>query len=224
MRAVLTALLGTAALAAGCGGDSETSATSRGSQATAAEAGATTPATTVDPVADLEEYSGGTVSPVTAAPELGLHTWNGKDVRIGDYRGQAVLVTFVYTNCPDVCPLIVDNLVRVKERLGPDGRRLQIVSVSVDPERDTPQAVKRFLTRHRAHGRVDYLIGSRRQLEGVWARWGIAARVDKANPRLVEHSGVIWGVDPKGRRVTFYPASGFDVADIEGDVRNLLGS
>jgi protein SCO1/2 len=221
---VLTALLGTAALAAGCGGDRETSATSRGSQATAAETGATTPATTVDPVADVEEYSGGTVSPVTAAPELGLHTWNGKDVRIGDYRGQAVLVTFVYTNCPDVCPLIVDNLVRVKERLGPDGRRLRIVSVSVDPERDTPQAVKRFLTRHRAHGRVDYLIGSRRQLEGVWARWGIAARVDKANPRLVEHSGVIWGVDPKGRRVTFYPASGFDVADIEGDVRNLLGS
>jgi protein SCO1/2 len=224
MRAVLTALLGTAALAAGCGGDSETSATSRSSQTTTTETATTTATTTADPVADVEEYSGGTVSPVTAAPELGLHTWNGKDVRIGDYRGQAVLVTFVYTNCPDVCPLIVDNLVRVEERLGPDGKRLQIVLVSVDPERDTPQAVKRFLTRHRAHGRVDYLIGSRRQLEGAWARWGIAAHVDKANPNLVEHSGVIWGVDPKGRRVTFYPASGFDVADIESDVRSLLGS
>jgi len=223
MRAMLTALLGMAVLAAGCGGDTETSATSPSSQATATETGATTPVTTTaDPVADVEEYSGGTVSPVTAAPELGLRTWNGKDVRIGDYRGQAVLVTFVYTNCPDVCPLIVDNLVRVKERLGPDGKRLRIVSVSVDPEGDTPQAVKRFLTRHRAKGRVDYLIGSRRQLEGAWARWGIAARVDKSHPHLIEHSGVIWGIDPRGRRVTFYPASGFDVADIEGDVRNLL--
>ena len=74
-----------------------------------------------------------------------------------------------------------------------------------------------FLAAHRALGRVDYLLGSRRQLEAVWARWGIAAHADPSNPDLVEHSGVIWGVDPQGRRVTFYPASGFDVADLESD-------
>jgi protein SCO1/2 len=211
-------LLGLAAVAAGCGGGGKTAETGT---TTATTGGAATQTLTTD-AAEVAEYSGGTVSPITAAPELGLHTWNGKDVRIGDYRGKAVLVTFVYTSCPDVCPLIVDNLVRVKERLGPDAKRLQIVSVSVDPEGDTPVAVKRFLSAHRAMGRVDYLIGSRRQLEAAWARWGIAARVDKDHPGLVEHSGVIWGVDPKGRRVTFYPASGFDVADIESDVRNLL--
>ena len=216
---VLGMVLGLAAVGAGCGG-SGTSAGTGTATTTPSRADAQT--VTTDAAAEVAEYSGGTVSPITAAPELGLHTWNGKDVRIGDYRGKAVLVTFVYTSCPDVCPLIVDNLVRVMERLGPDAKRLQIVSVSVDPEGDTPAKVKRFLKARRAIGRVDYLIGSRRQLEGAWARWGIAARVDKDHPSLVEHSAVIWGVDPKGRRVTFYPASGFDVADIESDVRNLL--
>jgi protein SCO1/2 len=216
-RALLGMLLGLAAVAAGCGGGTADTDTTTGG------GGATTQTLTTDAAVDVE-YSGGTVSPITAAPELGLRTWNGKPVRIGDYRGKAVLVTFVYTSCPDVCPVIINNLVRVRERLGPDAKRLKIVAVSVDPSGDTPTAVKRFLTARRAMGRVDYLIGSRRQLEAAWARWGIAARVDKDDPHLVEHSGVIWGVDPKGRRVTFYPASGFDVADIEGDVRNLLGS
>ena len=223
MRAMLTVLLGAATIAAGCGGDSGTSATKSSSQATASKTSATTsPTNTTDPVVEVSEYSGGKVSPVIAAPELGLHTWNGKAVRIGDYHGKVVLVTFVYTHCPDICPLIIDNLVRVKERLGPEAKQLQIVAVSVDPKGDTPQAVKRFLTAHRATGRVDYLLGSRPQLEAAWSRWGIDARVDPANPELVEHSGVIWGVDPKGRRVTFYPASGFDVTDIESDVRRLL--
>lgn len=217
-RALLGMLLGLVAVAAGCGGGKTAST---GGATTTADA-STAQTVTTDAAAEVTEYSGGTVSPVTAAPELGLHTWNGKAVRIGDYRGKAVLVTFVYTSCPDVCPIIVDNLVRVKEALGPEGKRLQIVAVSVDPKHDTPANVKRFLSAHRALGRMDYLIGSRRQLEAAWARWGIAARVDPASPELVEHSGVIWGVDPKGRRVTFYPASGFDIAGIESDVRNLL--
>ena len=221
-RALLAVLLGAATVAAGCGGSSGTSTTNRSSQTTATETDAATIPT--DPAADIDQFLGGRVSPVTAAPELGLHTWDGKEVRIGDYRGKAVLVTFVYTHCPDVCPIIIDNLVRVKARLGRDAKRLQIVAVSVDPAGDTPKAVKRFLAAHRALGRVDYLLGSRRQLEAAWARWGVAARADTSNPELVEHSGVIWGVDPHGRRVTFYPASGFDVTDLESDVRNLLAS
>jgi protein SCO1/2 len=167
-------------------------------------------------------FAGGTVSPLKAAPEIGLATWDGRPVRMADYRGDAVLVTFVYTRCPDICPLIVDNLVRVKERLGDDGKRLRIVAVSVDPERDTPEAVKGFLARHRAAGIVDYVVGARPELEKVWARWGIGARVSPDDPALVEHSGTIWGVDPEGRRATFYPAVGFDADDIATDVRVLL--
>ncbi len=213
----ITGLLACIVALSACGGDTPPDDQGPAIVETTANA-SPTPNTTATTAA----YSGGTVSPVKAAPELGLRTWNGRRVTMADYTGKAVLVTFLYVNCPDVCPLIVDNLVRVKDRLGPAGKRLRIVAVSVDPVGDTPAAVKRFLSNHRATADVDYLIGSRDALEAAWARWGIGARADKDNPSLIEHSGVIWGVDRRGRRATFYPASGFDVADIEGDVRLLL--
>lgn len=197
---------------AGCGGGSN-----------AITGGTTGPDTdSTSTQSSSRQFSGGRVDPLVPAPELGLRTWNGKLVHTADYRGKVMLVTFLYTRCPDVCPLITDNLVRVKDRLGPDGKRLAIVAVSVDPGGDHPKAVQAFLRNHRALGKVDYLIGSRTALEATWAKWGIAARVSKDHPELIEHSGVIWGVDTHGRRATFYPASGFDVADIEGDVRLLL--
>jgi protein SCO1/2 len=208
----------TAVLAvAGCGGSSA----QRSEQGPAIVEHSTT-STPPGPAGAEPGYVGGTVKPVSAAPELGLRTWDGRRVTMADYKGKAVLVTFLYVHCPDVCPLIVDNLSRVKDRLGPAGKKLQVVAVSVDPTGDTPAAVKDFLKTHRALKDVDYLVGSQDQLAAAWSRWGIGARVDKKNHVLIEHSAVIWGIDARGRRATFYPATGFDVADIERDVRLLL--
>jgi protein SCO1/2 len=197
----------------GCGGGDTPAPTSGGAAIVDTASGSQTGG---------QVFAGGTVSPVTAAPEIGLSTWDGRPIRMATYRGDAVLVTFVYTKCPDICPLIIDNLVRVKRLLGADGERLRIVAVSVDPKGDTPAAVKRFLALHRARGAVDYVVGSPKELRRVWARWGIGARASPDNPELIEHSGAIWGVDRKGRRVTFYPAVGFDTNDIAKDVRVLL--
>lgn len=197
---------GAAVTVAGCGGSGSAGGT------------AATTATT-----STSAFKGGTVDPVVAAPELGLKTFDGRTVRMADLRGKVALVTFVYANCPDVCPLIIDNLVRVKRGLGPDAKRMRIVAVSVDPAGDTPARIRRFLVAHRALGKVDYLVGSPKQLEAAWARWGILARRSKDNPALIEHSGWVWGVDAQGRRATFYPAVGFDPADIESDVRAMLG-
>jgi protein SCO1/2 len=168
-------------------------------------------------------FAGGEVSPVVAAPQLGLRRWDGKRTRIGDYNGKVVLVTFIYASCPDICPAITDKLIKVKRRLGKDGKNLAIVAVSVDPDRDTPATVQSFLRGHQALGKMDYLIGSQEELQTVWENWGVAARVSPSDPKLIDHSGVIWGVDPKGRRVTFYPATGFGVEEIASDVRVMLG-
>jgi len=202
---------------AGCGGSS-----AQRSEQSSAVAERTPPSTPPGAPGAGPGYLGGTVKPVSAAPELGLRTWDGRRVTMADYTGKAVLVTFLYVHCPDVCPLIVDNLSRVKDRLGPAGKKLRVVAVSVDPAGDTPAAVKDFLITHHALKDIDYLVGSQGQLAAAWSRWGIGARVDKQNHALIEHSGVIWGIDAKGRRATFYPATGFDVADIESDVRLLL--
>ena len=217
MRRLAALGITTVLTVAGCGGSSSP----RSGQSSAVAERIPT-STAPGPAGTEPRYLGGTIKPVVAAPELGLRTWDGRRITMANYKGKAVLVTFLYVHCPDVCPLIVDNLSRVKARLGPAGKKLRIVAVSVDPAGDTPAAVKKFLIAHRVLKDIDYLVGSQDQLAAAWSRWGIGARVDKQNHALVEHSAVIWGIDAKGRRATFYPATGFDAADIERDVRLLL--
>ncbi|MBV8221616.1 MAG: SCO family protein, partial [Solirubrobacterales bacterium] len=107
------------------------------------------------------------------APPLALRNYTGQPVNLSSFRGKAVLVTFVYTHCPDVCPLIVSSLAAAQRQLGAEARHLQIIAVTVDPKNDTPLAVKHFLAARGATGRMDYLIGSYKQLLPIWKAWGI---------------------------------------------------
>ncbi len=154
-----------------------------------------------------------------AQPEfpLQLKNYNGRPVNIKDFQGKAVLVTFLYTRCPDVCPIIVGNLRVALNELGPQAKDVQIIAVSVDPKGDTPATVSKFLDDHQMTGRMDWLIGSRPQLETTWKDWGIAAKVPKNHPEAVEHSAEIFGIDASGTLQTLYPAN-FKPAQIVHDV------
>ena len=79
---------------------------------------------------------------------------------LSQFRGKAVLLTFIYDHCPDVCPLIVSNLHNALVKLGPEASKVQIVAVSVDPKGDTPATVKHFIAVHEMTGKMQYLIGS----------------------------------------------------------------
>jgi protein SCO1 len=168
-------------------------------------------------------FEGGVITPRRAAPPLRLKDVDGKTVDITSYRGEPVLVTFVYANCPDICPLIMENLRRVRDRAGPLGKRMKVIAVSVDPKGDTIPVVREFLQRRRVAGFVDYLIGTRPQLERVWDDWQIAQRVPKSDPELVEHSGLIYGVTSSGQLATAYPV-GFEAAAIVRDLPLLAKS
>lgn len=165
------------------------------------------------------KYSGAAASPSKPAPPLRLRNALGREVDIDQYRGKAVLVTFVYTHCPDVCPLIVGNLRTAQSELGPQAKDLQIIAVSVDPDGDTPVAVARFLSSRLMTARMEYLIGSRSELEKVWSDWGIASRASPrtTDPDFVEHSALIYGISAGGRITTLYPAQ-FKPAQIVHDV------
>lgn len=152
------------------------------------------------------DFAGLTAKPPKPAPPLRLRDYKGQEVNIDQFRGKAVLVTFVYTHCPDVCPLIVSNLRAAQKELGPEASKLQIIAVSVDPERDTPQAVKQFLKDRQMTGRMDWLLGSRPELERTWKAWGIATKVPKKDPELVEHSAEVFGIDATGTVRSLYPA------------------
>jgi protein SCO1/2 len=161
-------------------------------------------------------FEGGTISPMRAAPPLVGKDIDGKTVDIRDLKGHPVLVTFVYAHCPDVCPLIMSNLRRVRET-SDLGKQLRVIAVSVDPKGDTVPVVRQFLQRQRVGSFVDYVVGDRAQLEPVWADWQVATQVPKDNPELVEHSSLIYGVTASGKLATAYPV-GFEPAAIVRDL------
>ena len=184
--------------AAGCGSDSKSSQRAK------------TPARPV-------RYDGGVANPPFSAGPLVLKDHQGRRVDLRKFRGKAVLVTFIYSHCPDVCPLIVGHLHTAQSQLGARARRLQIVAVSTDPRGDTPKAVASFLRAHRMSGRMEYLIGNKGQLGRVWKEWHIVASPDKASPDKVEHSALIYGISARGKVTTLYPAN-FKPAWIVHDV------
>jgi protein SCO1/2 len=165
------------------------------------------------------KFEGAVATPPKPPPGLALRNYNGRALDASSLRGKAVLVTFIYTHCPDVCPLIVSHLHAAQDDLGPKAKKMQIIAVSVDPRGDTPKTVAAFLKAHQMSGRMDYLIGSRPQLERVWRDWNIVSRNDPkaGNPDFVEHSAEIYGISGSGKITTLYPAN-FKPAQIVHDV------
>jgi protein SCO1/2 len=160
----------------------------------------------------------GVLSPVETAPPLQLRSYLGQPVNIDSYRGKAVLVTFLYTNCPDICPLITSNLRVALNLMGPAvASKVQIIAVSVDPRGDTPKAVAAFLARHEMTGRMQYLIGSAHELASVWKAWGVGSERDAQQPQFINHTGIIYGITGSGKRLAVYPAS-FEPKAIAHDV------
>jgi protein SCO1/2 len=153
------------------------------------------------------KFSGLVASKSVAPAPLKLRNYDGTPVDLREFEGKAVLVTFIYSHCPDVCPLIVSHMKTAQALLGPKAEDLQIVAVSTDPRGDTPRTVAAFLHAHGMAGRMDYLIGSKAELGRVWKEWNIVAKPDKANPDLVEHSAEIYGISADGKLTTLYPAN-----------------
>ncbi|MDO8189185.1 SCO family protein [Conexibacter sp. JD483] len=201
----LVALL--CALLAGCGGSSGDG----GGTATGSADGRFAAADS------LPEGLAGRAAPAIALTDAG----SGRTLDTATLRGTPYLVTFLYTNCPDVCPLIGQEIRQSLEQLGGQRREVAVVAVSVDPRGDTREAVQVWLRRQRQPAQFHYLIGSEQQLEPVWRAFyaapQIAGRPDSA------HTAVIWLVDGDGRLAGKISAGlSFEPADLTADLRTLL--
>jgi protein SCO1/2 len=163
-----------------------------------------------------QRLQGLVLKPQKPAPPLVLRNYTGQRVSLSALHGKAVLVTFVYTHCPDVCPLIVSNLAAAERGLGKEAARVTILAVTVDPRRDTPAAIRTFLTAREATGRMDYLLGTGPQLHRTWKAWDVAVSTGKGH--LTDgHSSIVYGITASGRMAVVYP-SNFTPAQIEHDV------
>jgi protein SCO1 len=158
----------------------------------------------------------GELSPPSAAPPLALRNYLGQPVNIDSYRGKAVFVTFIYTHCPDVCPLITSNLRVALNLMGKNASEAQVIAVSVDPRGDTRQTVSKFLAAHEMTGRMQYLIGSPSELAAVWKAWGVGSEREVGHPDLVEHTGIVYGITGAGQRLAVYAAN-FAPKDVAHD-------
>ena len=169
-------------------------------------------------------FAGGVLTTPKPVPALALRNSAGQMVDVSADRGRAVFVTFLYTRCPDVCPLTTDNLRIARSKLTPGQRaKVSVIAVSVDPKNDTPAAVQKFLARHRVLGQMNYLVGSAAELQPVWKRWGVAAAADTTDPNFVAHSALIYGIGATGDIETVYSWDA-PPADIAHDVPLLLKS
>jgi protein SCO1/2 len=199
-RVALLALIALAAVCAGCGAET----TARVSVA-------------AQPPLQL---LGSPARPVIPAPDLALRDQDGRLVRLSKERGRIVLLTFLYTGCTDVCPLIASNLDAALRALSPAQReRVRVIAVSVDPWGDTPAAVHRFIRERRLVKEFRYLTGTKEQLAPVWQAWNVL--VEPKNRERMGHSAFVWLIDARGRtRVSF--ASTTPPRPVVHDLRALL--
>ncbi len=165
-------------------------------------------------------YYGTLALPAEQAPPIHLRNYLGQPVTLSEYRGKAVLVTFLYANCPTVCPLIASNLRVALNMLGRRASEVQVIAVSVDPRGDTPANVARFVSEHGMAGRMQYLIGSAAELAPTWAAWHVGSSREVGQPDLVAHSALVYGISASGRLTTIYPAT-FEPSEIAHDVPRL---
>lgn len=159
-------------------------------------------------------FRGALITPPWPAPEIKLTDQNGQPFTMRGQRGKVVLLYFGYVNCPDECPLTMAHVKLARESLGSRAQDVQVVMVSTDPVRDTPQALGDFM----GHFDPSFLglTGPVPELEKVWQDYGVT--VEEGGET---HSTYLYVVDPAGNvRETFLPDT--EPNDITADVNLLL--
>jgi protein SCO1 len=187
----------------------------------ASACGGSSPATIQGPptTTNASGFAGAALQTPRPAEPISLHDANGRAVTLAGLRGRYVLVTFLYTHCPDVCPLIASNLNAALRALGPARSGVRVLAVSVDPVGDTAAAVQAYAMRMHLLPQFRYLIGSRAQLRRVWLAWHVLSVQRK--PDLVDHVAYTALVDPTGKERVLYDSQ-VRAHDVVHDLRRLM--
>ena len=167
-------------------------------------------------------FQGSLIDPPVAAPLFELTDVDGRRIQLSDLDGQVVIMFFGYTSCPDVCPVTLSDFLQIRSRLGSEAENVSFVFVTVDPERDTPERMKKYLTNFDPE--IIGLTGTRAELESVWASYGVyEAKLEGGSEGnyLVDHSSRIYVIDAEGNLLLTY-LFGTENKVIAEDVRHLV--
>jgi len=163
---------------------------------------------------------------ITGAPfgrELDLTDHNGKARTLADFRGKVVTIFFGFTHCPDVCPTTLAEMAAVMRELGPDGQKVQVLFITVDPERDTPQVLRQYVPPFHPdflglYGDADALERTAREFKIVYQKQALPG-----GGYSVDHSAGTYIFDTEGR-LRLYASYGSGAAKLLHDIRILLAA
>jgi protein SCO1/2 len=163
-----------------------------------------------------------TLPKIAPAPEFTLTSQDGREVKLADFRGKVVAVTFIFTRCTDTCPVLTPMMSFVQDRLGADfGRKIAFVSITVDPERDTPEVLKEYGEAFGANfAGWSFLTGSPAAIREVARHYGVfAAKAENGN---VDHTFLTSIIDRDGILRVQYLGVRFDPEEFRLDLLSLV--
>ena len=156
------------------------------------------------------------------APPFALTSQDGKPLALVDLRGKIVALTFIYTGCPDICPLLTQKMVQIQDELEPVfGTKVAFVSISLDPEHDTPEVLKDYAQFWGAKPEGwSFLTGSLEAVHEVTRRYGVFFA--KQEDGSVEHSQLTTLVDADRQMRVQYLGARFDPEEFRHDLLSLV--
>jgi protein SCO1/2 len=169
-----------------------------------------------EPAGGLSRGSGfaGAVMPKgLRAPDFRLRDQDGDPISMRSLRGRPVVVTFLYTHCEDTCPVQAQTVRGALDLLGHD---VPAIAVAVDPPRDTERSARAFLSKQRVLGRIDFVLGTRAQLQPVWDGFHIRSQSARG-----EHQARFTLVDARGFQRVGFPAFAATPEGLAHDLRIL---
>ncbi len=159
---------------------------------------------------------------ISPAPAFMLTTQDGNPLSLDELRGKVVVLTFIFASCTDSCPRLTAKMATIQSRLGTDfGRKVFFVSVTVDPERDTPEVLKRYAEGHGARlGGWAFVTGTPAEIRDVAKRYGIAYKRMPSGD--VDHTFLTSVIDGSGALRVQYLGVRFDADELFRDIESLL--
>jgi protein SCO1/2 len=124
-------------------------------------------------MAQAPKFLGPVIAHPAVAPDFTLRDQGGRVIRLSAERGKVVMITFLYTHCPDLCPLTAARIVAALDRLGSRRKGVVALAVTVDRKGDTPSAIRAYVRSHRFPAEFRYLTGSKTALERIWRLYDV---------------------------------------------------
>jgi protein SCO1/2 len=172
--------------------------------------------------AETTGLKAGVFDPPRMAPDFTVRGSNGKELKLSHFRGKLVLLEFGYTSCVDVCPVSLAMLAQARKQLGPQADQLQVIYVTVDPERDTEERMRNYLKAF--DPTFIGATGTPQQMARVRQEYGITATkkpIEGSKDYIVGHSSYLYFVDRKGSLRALLPF-GRPADDVVHDAKLLL--